>query len=167
MEKTIFQIAFAESIVFSSHECDTIISFSSAGLRWWFMTDNGKYVLADTLEHSSDLNRAPVAYARKLASDWFDHTLETFAEGGGGNDTEEMITTTFENGKVVSTSVVVSSTPTSVTGAPVVEPSFLDANKKDAHTEHCCITHRHCKYGNRKCTVVTGQKKPSYPCKCH
>jgi len=168
MEKTIFQIAFAESIVFSSAECDTIISFSSAGLRWWFSTENGKYFLADTLEHNSDLNRAPIAYARKLASDWFEYSLKALT-GSLEGDKVEMVSTTFESGKPINTSIVTvsSSTYNSMSGAPVVEPPFLDSNKKDAHTEHCCAKHRHCKYGNRKCTVVTGKKQPSYPCNCH
>jgi hypothetical protein len=167
MEKTIFQIAFAESIVFSCAEVDTIISFSAAGLRWWFQTEDGKYSLADVLEHNNDLNRATVEYARKLASDWFEHCMKAFANAGDDSDSDEMIATTYESGKVISTSIVTVAPPsTSITGAPVVEPLFLDANKKDVHTEHCCAIHRHCKYGNRKCTVTNGQKKPSYPCNC-
>lgn len=34
---------------------------------------------------------------------------------------------------------------------------------KDVHTEHCCIKHG-CKYDVPNCTVVTGQKKQSFPC---
>lgn len=41
---------------------------------------------------------------------------------------------------------------------------------KDVHTEHCCEVHG-CKYGydmhpdaEKTCTVVSGEKKQSYPC---
>ena len=34
---------------------------------------------------------------------------------------------------------------------------------KDAHTEHCCLTHG-CKYGEEDCTVTTGKFPQSYDC---
>ena len=39
--------------------------------------------------------------------------------------------------------------------------------QKDVHTEHCCLEHRRCKYGDEEtCTVVGLGFKPSYPCNC-
>lgn len=40
-----------------------------------------------------------------------------------------------------------------------------DEDNTDVHTEHCCLRHG-CRYGNRdgKCTVVSGEKKQSFPC---
>lgn len=34
---------------------------------------------------------------------------------------------------------------------------------RDVHTEHCCDIHG-CKYGDPKCTVVSGEKAQSYLC---
>jgi hypothetical protein len=36
-------------------------------------------------------------------------------------------------------------------------------NKKDVHTEHCCILHG-CKYGSDECTVVNKMQQQSYLC---
>lgn len=33
---------------------------------------------------------------------------------------------------------------------------------KDVHTEHCCLIHDNCKYGDDNCTVLTLKKKQSY-----
>ncbi len=43
--------------------------------------------------------------------------------------------------------------------------SGKEYSKKDAdiHTDHCCLKHG-CKYGDRKCTVVSGEKKQIGPC---
>lgn len=162
MEKTIFQILSVETVVYGTAEADTIISFSGAGLRWWFLVDDGKYSLADTLHHNSDLSKAPVAYARQLASDWFDWTMNHFAGGSSDSDTGTMVTTVYEGGAAVSSAAP----PISEKQFPIVEPPYEDAHKKDAHTEHCCVTHRKCRYGSKKCTVVSGEKNPSYPCSC-
>jgi hypothetical protein len=35
---------------------------------------------------------------------------------------------------------------------------------KDVHTEHCCLKHGGCKYGDKFCTVTRGIKKQSFPC---
>lgn len=37
------------------------------------------------------------------------------------------------------------------------------SDKKDVHTEHCCLKHG-CKYGDDYCPVAGGKKKQSYPC---
>ena len=36
-------------------------------------------------------------------------------------------------------------------------------NKRDVHTEHCCVTHG-CKYSQADCPVVSGMKKQTHPC---
>lgn len=36
-------------------------------------------------------------------------------------------------------------------------------NKKDVHTEHCCVEHG-CKYSDVTCTVTTGKAPASHPC---
>jgi len=39
--------------------------------------------------------------------------------------------------------------------------------RRDVHTEHCCLEHRICKYGEEDhCTVVQGWADPTYPCNC-
>jgi len=39
----------------------------------------------------------------------------------------------------------------------------IDEEKKDVHTEHCCIYHG-CKYMDSSCPVYLGYKAQSYPC---
>jgi hypothetical protein len=42
-----------------------------------------------------------------------------------------------------------------------------EPKEKDVHTEHCCIEHKRCKYGDDDtCTVAGLGFKPSYPCNC-
>lgn len=160
MEKSILEIAANETIVFSSTKTDTIISFSSLGLKYWFLLEDNNFMLADALDAPNDLGRAPIAYARKLASDWFNWKINNFDVSlineniSSCNDTVECADSTL------------SSCFSSEKTFSLIEPPELDAEKRDAHTEHCCIKHHRCKYGNLKCTVVLGKKKPSYPCNC-
>lgn len=165
MEKTIYQIAFLETIVFSCATADTLITFSGSGLRWWMSANNNEFMLVDTLDVHNDLSRAPIAYARKLASDWFNYSLNKVEDDESSPD----IATRYPVGN--STTVNQNYTPVRIPAQPeknfpAVEPRWVDEDKKDAHTEHCCATHRHCFYGNKKCSVVSGKKTPSYPCRC-
>jgi len=40
---------------------------------------------------------------------------------------------------------------------------MLKEEDKDVHTEHCCVACG-CKYGEKNCPVVLGDKKQSHPC---
>lgn len=162
MDKSIFEIAAEETIVFSSFETDTIISFSSSGLKWWFLSEDNKFMLADALEAPNDLSRAPITYCRKLASDWFDWEISNFDSRLNDENTETPQSTNDNS----SCNSSVSSFAFSEKKFPSVEPPELDAEKRDVHTEHCCAKHHKCKYGNSKCTVISGKKKPSYSCNC-
>lgn len=44
-----------------------------------------------------------------------------------------------------------------------LSPKYREKYNKDVHTEHCC-QNCGCKYGEKDCTVVTGQKIQSFPC---
>ena len=156
MLNTIFEIASKETIVFGSSVTDIIISFSGSGLTWWCLgdSDNAKFLLVETLPVHNDLDRAHIAYARKLAVEWFEREMNQY----------------FDRYDVIIDNAI--SEPTvknnynEEQNFPKVEPPELDENKKDVHTEHCCSDHHRCKYNNKKCTVISGKKKPSYPCNC-
>jgi hypothetical protein len=164
MEKTIYQIAFTETVVFSCAEIDTLITFSGSGLRWWMSADNGEFMLVDTLDVNNDLSRAPIAYARKLASDWFNHSMTKAADGS--TEEETPLSNAYNTTPVNRNYTPVRNVVKVEKNFPVVEPMWVDEDKRDAHTEHCCLTHRFCFYGNSKCSVVLGKKKPSYSCRC-
>lgn len=162
MEKTIFQITTSDTIVFSSDDTDTIISFNSSELKWWFLVESGKFVLTDTLNVHNDLDRITVAQARKLALDWFEWEFKILVD-----DTNDIPVITCNEVKSSYNNVGATKTKSLYDkDFPLVEPLELDFDKKDAHTEHCCIVHRKCKFHSHKCTVVLGKKKPSHPCHC-
>jgi|SRR6185436_5202246 len=163
MEKSIFEIALHETIVFSSEEIDTVISFTGSGLKWWFsIGKDNKFSLSDTLDIFNDENRAPIAYARKLAKDWFEWELKEFAA-----ESQEDSNFEFSTNNVIQEKSTYPAPDSSEKNFPIVEPPELDADKKDAHTEHCCEQHLNCKFKNVNCTVVLGKKKSSYPCTCN
>lgn len=140
-EKTIFEIVETSTVVFSDGDIETLITIDSSGYTWWYKADSGNYLSADFLAVSNDLKRIDIVHARKTASDWFNWELGLFVE--------KMCEAT-----------------TSDVAPPLVEPGFADDNKKDAHTEHCCIVHRFCLYNSKKCSVLSGRKKQSYACRC-
>lgn len=154
MERSIFQIANESTIVFSAPDADTLISINSSGLYWWFAIDDGKYYLTDSLYVNHNLHIISINYAKKLAEDWFESSLNESVGDNENDDSDCSITTEY--------SIIADS----VNEIPKVEPPFLNSDKKDAHTEHCCIDHNRCKFNNKNCTVVSGRKKQSYPCKC-
>lgn len=39
---------------------------------------------------------------------------------------------------------------------------LIQDDSTDVHTEHCCLIHDNCKYGDDNCTVLTLQKKQSF-----
>lgn len=45
----------------------------------------------------------------------------------------------------------------------MLEPQPEPEDKRDVHTEHCCLIHG-CKYAYEDCTVVSEEKVQSYPC---
>jgi len=163
MERSIFEITSKETIVFACQDTDTIISLTTSGLNWWYLVDNGNFVLADKLDAYIDMHRAPISYVRQLAEDWFLHELEEFT-----GDTSVVKSSSTPMPSATVACKVNDTIPVNVSerNFPLVEPLYLDHDKKDAHTEHCCAKHRCCKFKNSKCTVVSGMKKQTYPCRC-
>ena len=46
------------------------------------------------------------------------------------------------------------------------KPTPEKPKNRDVHTEHCCEIHKNCKYGDKNCTVATGNKHATYECNC-
>lgn len=162
--KTIFEILEKETIVFGNDVIDTVITINSTGYCWWFRNTDGTFTLTDVLYASYDLKRVDIDFARREAENWFKHALGEFVEDESeGTAVSDRIAEENANSGVYRNPQKKSE----VNELPLVEPRFIDQDKKDAHTEHCCAEHSRCMYNNKKCSVVIGRKKPSYPCRCH
>lgn len=163
--KSIFQIVEEGTIVFSNADIDCIISLTASGLKWWFLCNDGKYSLAETLHAHHDLKRVSIPYARKLANDWFEYEFAEFNKKfNGGTPLQIVDPKEKRSADPIKPEKPAKST---VTGLIEIDPK-IKPQKKDAHTEHCCIIHKFCKYDKPlKCTVLTPPyKKQSYVCRC-
>ena len=158
MEKTIFDVVAHGSILFADPILDTVITANSSGLYWWCIGSDGKFYLADKMETYLDLKRMPVEFAKKLAQDWYDHSVGTWSVGTATSVSEQVEARNPRPRRERQTT----------TGKTIrlIEPGFVDDDKRDAHTEHCCKEHKTCYYSSDKCTVAFGRKKATYPCTC-
>lgn len=164
VEKTVFEIMADGVIVYANSDVETLISLTSGSICWWFMGDNGKFTCTDRLYVHNDFKRVTIEDARKLAADWFEEEMgDTFFEDPENDPSFKEVRT--PDSLVAEWGSYISRVP-AVAPLRLVVPPFIDADKKDAHTEHCCAEHKRCKYQNKKCTVTSGRKKPSYPCNC-
>jgi hypothetical protein len=146
VDKSIVEITEYATIVYANADIDTLITINGNGLQWWFKGENNNYDLVDSFQVRIDLNKATIADARQLAEDWFLTSL------GEETDTPSEPMTTVPSVH-------------NNTELKKVVPGYRQT--KDAHTEHCCLEHRHCYFNNSNCSVVLGKKKPSYPCRCN
>ncbi len=176
--KTIFQLADEGTVVFSNSDIDVLITINGSSLNWWYL-EHGEntYYLYDSLYVNSDLKILSISAARKLAKDWFDEEVKVYSMGAvapailshtnshGMLECEPPLECKLEEdmSKKKHHNKIKNKIDLMVNK---IYPLYIFANKKDAHTEHCCFEHKYCLYGNKKCSVILGKKKPSYQCKC-